>query len=367
MYHESASSFHQVITLRADFFGQALSYRSLADALQYADLKLGPMTSQEMQDAINKPAQKLNVSIEDGLTERILDEVSQESGNLPLLEFALTLLWAKQRNRTLTHTAYNEIGGVEQALAEHAEEVYGELNAEEQQHAERIFVQLIRPGEGTGDIRRIANRAELGEDHWDLVVRLSNARLVVSGRDKATGEETVEIVHEALIRGWKRLREWIEENREFRTWQERLRAALRQWESSGKEKDSLLRGARLVEAMKWTVQHAELISPAEREFIEAGQQYQVEEAQRWKELYAKADQERQEAERQREEANRLRQEAERQREEADKLREEAERQREEANRQRQKAEQEREEAERLRQEAERHRQVALALQLAVQA
>ncbi len=351
--NEQASNFHQVITLRADFFGQALSYRSLADALQYADLKLGPMTTQELQDAINKPAQKLNVSIEDGLTERILDEVSQAVGNLPLLEFALTLLWAKQRNRKLTHASYNEVGGVEQALAEHAEEVYSELNAEEQQRAERIFVQLIRPGEGTGDTRRIANRAELGEDNWDLVARLSDARLVVSGRDKATSEETVEIVHEALIRGWKRLREWIEENREFRTWQERLRAALRQWEASAKEKDSLLRGALLVEAMKWTVQHQELISPAEKVFIEASQQYQVEEAQRWKELYAKADQERQEAERQREEANKLRQVAEQQREEA--------------NQQREKAEQEREEAERLRKEAERQHQVALARQLAAQA
>lgn len=361
------ANFHLVITLRADFFGQALSYRSLADALQYADLILGPMTTEELQSAIDQPARQLNVSIEDGLTERILNDVSNQPGNLPLLEFALTTLWAKQSNRRLTHAAYNEIGGVERALADHAEEVYGKLKESEQQRAERIFVQLIRPGEGTGATRRIANRAEIGEDSWDLVVRLSNARLVVSGRDKASGEETVEIVHEALIRGWKRLREWIEENREFRTWQERLRTALHQWEASHQEKASLLRGVLLAEAVKWTAQHPALISPAEKEFIEASQQYQLEETQRWKEAYAKAERERQEAERQREKANRLRIEAEQQRAEANELRQVAEQEREEANRQRQKAEQEREEANRQRQEVERQHQVALARQLTAQA
>ncbi len=228
-----ALSFNLVLTLRADFMGQALDYRPFADALQYAACMLGPMNRTELRDAIRKPAQKLNVKIEDGLTERILNEVSQESGHLPLLEFALTLLWARQRDGKLTHTAYEEIGGVEKALADHAEEVYTGLNEVEQVRAQRIFVQLVRPGEGTEDTRRLATRADIGEDNWDLVTRLSSARLVVSGRDETTGEETIEVVHEALIRGWQRLREWLEASRKFRTWQERSRAALHEWERSG--------------------------------------------------------------------------------------------------------------------------------------
>src|SRR5262249_31708486 len=115
-----------VITLRADFVGHALSHRPLADVLQEADLKLGPMTHTELQTAIEEPAAQLGVQIEEGLTERILDAVSAEPGDLPLLEFALTLLWERQQGRTLTHAAYDAIGAVAQALAGYAEEVYGD-------------------------------------------------------------------------------------------------------------------------------------------------------------------------------------------------------------------------------------------------
>ncbi|MBC6476814.1 MAG: trypsin-like peptidase domain-containing protein [Hormoscilla sp. GM7CHS1pb] len=201
-------NFTLVLTLRADFLGYALSYRPLADALQNGDVKLGPMNRQELQEAIESPAQKLGVSIEPGLTERILEDVEKSPGNLPLLEFALTLLWKKQSNGHLTHQAYQEIGGVEQALANYAEELYGKLTETDKQKAQRLFIQLVHPGKGTEDTRQIATRHEVGEDNWDLVTRtkgLADARLVVTGHNEVTNEETVEVIHEALIREWETL------------------------------------------------------------------------------------------------------------------------------------------------------------------
>jgi len=261
-----------VFTLRADFFEHALAYRPFADALQNADLKLGPMTYQELQDAIKKPAQKLNVKIEDGLTERILDAVIQEPGNLPLLEFTLTLLWEKQREGKLTHADYDEIGGVEQALVAYAEKVYAGLSEEEKKRAQQIFIKLVLPGEGTADIRRRASRDDLGEEKWDLVVRLATAHLVVTGRDEATGKETVEVVHEALIRRWERLRKWIDSDRKFLTWREELRRRLPRWENSGRNNDELLRGVILAESQDWITQRPVDISPIIKEFIQASQQ-----------------------------------------------------------------------------------------------
>jgi hypothetical protein len=95
------------------------------------------------------------------------------------------LLWSKQKERKLTHTAYDEIGGVEKALADHAEEVYAALNEQEQWQTQRIFVQLVRPGERTEDTRRLATRSDIREENWPLVVRLADARLVVTSQDKA--------------------------------------------------------------------------------------------------------------------------------------------------------------------------------------
>jgi hypothetical protein len=261
------SSARLVLTLRADFLGQALAYRPLADALQDANLILGPMTHQELRRAIENPAEKLGVAFEAGLTERILDDVGDEPGNLPLLEFALTSLWKRQAGGRLTHAAYQAIGRVEGALSRHAEEVYNGLSQAEQEGGRRTFVQLVCPGERMEDTRRLATRAELGEEGWRLVRRLADARLVVTDQDPA-GQETVELVHEALIRGWGRLRAWIEEDRAFRIWQERLRAALRQWEASARDEGALLHGMPLAQAEGWLAERPDDLNPDERGYIQ---------------------------------------------------------------------------------------------------
>uniref|UniRef100_UPI000563F62C nSTAND1 domain-containing NTPase n=1 Tax=Planktothrix agardhii TaxID=1160 RepID=UPI000563F62C len=303
-----------VFTLRADFYGYVLSYRPFRDALQeYTPQLLSSMKREELQAAIELPAQKLEVQLEEQLTQRILDDVGQEPGNLPLLEFALTRLWEKQKNRELTHAAYQEIGGVKKAIANHAEQVYQKLSETEKQQAQRIFLQLVRPGEGTEDTRRVATRAEVGEENWNLVSYLAShqARLVVTGRHERDltpqppslqgngeneivsaavaekeqnqspsprrrgvwgevtfAEDTVEVVHEALIREWLTLREWMNANRQFRTWQERLKAGLRDWKNHNYEPGGLLRGTSLSLAEDWLQKRADEITSEERDFIQ---------------------------------------------------------------------------------------------------
>ena len=77
--------------------------------------------------------------------------MGDEPGNLPLLEFALTNLWEHGATGHLTHSAYEAIGRVEGALARYADEGYAALKSDEQTQARRIFIQLVRPGEGTED------------------------------------------------------------------------------------------------------------------------------------------------------------------------------------------------------------------------
>jgi WD40 repeat protein/DNA-binding SARP family transcriptional activator len=262
-----ASPLVLALTLRADFMGQALAHRPFADALQEASLMLGPMTRDELWAAIERPAEKQGAGFEAGLVERVLDDVGEEPGNLPLLEFALTLLWERLDHGWMTHAAYEEIGQVEGALARYAEQVFDELDANEREGVRQVLVQLVQPGEGTKDTRRVATRAELGEESWGLVQHLADRRLVVTGREPGTGIETVEMVHEALIQGWGRLRGWMEADRAFRTWQERLRVALRGWETSERDEGALLRGAPLAEAEGWLAERGAELSPAEGVFI----------------------------------------------------------------------------------------------------
>ena len=263
-----------VLTMRADFLGNALSYRPFADVLQNTDLKLGPMNREELTEVIEKPAQKLGVTFEAGLVERILDDVESEPGNLPLLEFALTELWQRRQGKELTHLAYTEIGEVQGALARHANEEYDKLSEAQRKEVRRIFIQLVRPGEGTEDTRRLATKAELGAVNWALVKQLADARLVVTSRSEEAQVETVEVVHEALIRNWGELRGWMDTDRVFRAWQERLRAGMYQWQQiengdvTGWDESRLLRGTALAEAEEKLKQRPEDLSEGELFYIQ---------------------------------------------------------------------------------------------------
>ena len=279
-------NFNLVITLRADFVGQALSYRPLADALQYADLKLGPMNRQELQDAIAKPAYQVGVEIEEGLTERILTVVNEAPGNLPLLEFALTQLWEKRRGGILSHAAYDEIGGVEAALARYAQEVYDKLKLEEQQAAKRIFLELTQLGEGTADTRRQVFKQDLvklaqSEDLIERVIqRLAGAKLIVTSKleqERIAGEDSrptavVDVVHEALIQHWPLLRQWVSENRDALRIQRKIETAAQEWQGKGKPKQAayLLQGPKLAEAENFIQSYTDTValSSLAQEFVQ---------------------------------------------------------------------------------------------------
>jgi WD40 repeat protein len=259
-----------LITLRADFMGQVLAHRPFADALQDACLLMGPMTRMELHRAIEQPAEMQGAAFEAGLVERILDDVGEKAGVLPLLEFTLTQLWERQEDGWLAHADYEAMGCVDGALADYADQVYGELRGEEQEPVRHALVQLVQPGEGTEDTRRIATREELGEESWDLIQHLANERLVVTGRD-AQGRETAEVVHEALIQKWGRFQEWMDSDRAFRQWQERLRGSLRQWQESGGDEGALLRGTPLGVSENWLAERGEQLSEVEIGFIQESQ------------------------------------------------------------------------------------------------
>ena len=275
----SVPGFTLVLTLRADFFGEALSYRPLSNALQDAQVNLSAMNVLELESAIAQPALSLNIQLEPGLTQRLIDVVLNSPSHLPLLEFTLTQLWQRQQQGWLTHQAYKEIGTIETALANHAESIYAQLSKVDQQKVQQIFIQLVQPGEFNADIRRLATRGEVGEENWNLVTQLANARLVVTDINKLTKIETVEIIHEALIRNWRRLKQWMQTDGDFRRWQEQLRTVMRQWENNQKDTGALLRGKSLIEAQEWLRQRENQISTNEQNFIIQSLELQNKESQ----------------------------------------------------------------------------------------
>jgi hypothetical protein len=257
------------LTLRGDFVGSALAYRPLSDRLQDAQINLGPMTREELECAIRKPAEKIQLEFEPGLVRRILNDVGDEPGNLPLLEFVLKELWDKRRGSVLLNETYDAIGGLQGAVATKADELLKGLSLAEQKILQRVFLRIVRPSEGGLDTRRRAAFTELPPEGADLVVKLANERLLVTNQSASGLEQTVEVAHEALISNWSTLRAWVNEDREFLLWRVRLGALITEWERAQESDEALLRGPLLIEAQKWFDQRSQDLSDQERKFISA--------------------------------------------------------------------------------------------------
>lgn len=259
-----------VLTLRGDFYGRALEDRAFADRLQNAVVNLGPMHREELRRAVTEPAAKVGLGFEDGLIDRILEEVGSEPGNLPLLEFLLTELWARRERGCLTHAAYAAIGGVKGAIATRAEAELKRLTAEEREALRRVMIRLVTPGEGRADTRAIAE-IPVGDAAAEVVVRrFADARLLTTGRDEASGHETVEVSHEALIREWGTYRGWVDTDREFLRTVERVKDAMRAWAEEKADKDSrLLAPGRPLEEARELLSRQDALIDDIRPYIEA--------------------------------------------------------------------------------------------------
>jgi WD40 repeat protein len=313
-----------MLTMRADFYAQCAAYQGLRAAVSDHQSLIGPLSEQELREVIERPAQLAGGELEPGLMELLLADMEGRPSALPFLEHALEKLWELRDGRRLLAKAYTEMGRLEGALDAHAEKFYTEtLTADEQPLCRQIMVDLVRPGEGSADTKKRVPIGELASTHVkrEVLRKLTDARLVTTdGEIEATAGQA-ELAHEALISGWQRLGDWVNENREFLLWRQRLSGLLAVWKKAQESAEALLRGPFLIEAQKWFDQRSQDLSDPERKLISASREE--------RERLAREDKERQEhqletarklAEAQRERAEEAEKRAKEQKEAASKLR-----------------------------------------------
>lgn len=270
-----------VIAIRADFYPHLAQYENLREAASKHQEFVGPMSPEELRRAIEGPATRGGWEFEPGLVDLILRDVGDEPGALPLLSHALLETWKRRSGRTMTLKGYNDAGGVRGAIAQTAEFVYQAMTPEQQLIARNIFLRLTELGEGTEDTRRRAAITELipsaeeTRSVREVLTALADARLITLGSD------TAEVAHEALIREWPALREWLSQDREGLVLHRRLTLAAQEWESLERESGALYRGARLAQANEWAASHPDRLNTAERDLLLASnEQERREEAER---------------------------------------------------------------------------------------
>lgn len=257
--NEAESTVTVILTLRADFYDRPLQYADLGTLVETHSKAILPLTLADVYDVILKPAAlpDVRLTFEPGLAEDMIFSVKGEAGALPLLQFTLDQLFQRCEGLHMTRAAYEALGGVRGALANHAETIYQALDAEGARLARGLFLRLIEPGATEQDTtRRRAHLSELSLTdslQTDRLRRVMDtfiqARLLTA--DSLAGEDTIEVSHEALIREWGRLKGWLTEARADVMVMKRIASDADEWARKGQSEDTLYRGRRLREAQDW--------------------------------------------------------------------------------------------------------------------
>jgi hypothetical protein len=271
-----------ILTLRADFYDRLTNYPELALLIKEHHELVLPMGIQDLRAVIEHPAALPDVQLtfEGNLVGDLLFEMQGQAGALPLLQFTLEQLFQRRNGHLLTLQAYQEIGGVKGALAKQAEDTYRALPSEEHRKLARaLFLRLIDPGITEQDTTR--RRAALSElvlstpEQTELLQQVTTcflaARLLTT--NEIAGTPTIEVSHEALIREWTRLSDWLHEAREDVHLLQAISMDATEWQRRGKPRDRLYRGSQLQEAKTWATRN----TPSQNEvaFLRASAAHRV--------------------------------------------------------------------------------------------
>ncbi|WP_067678895.1 caspase, EACC1-associated type [Nocardia miyunensis] len=236
--------------LRADFYGHAATYPELVAALRDRQILIEPMTRPELREAIEKPANANGWTLADGLAEIILNDLEPDTttatGALPLLSHAMLSTWNRREDRELTVAGYRATGGIANAIKHSADTIYTSASDADRGALRMMLPRLVRvSADGDADTIQPVDRTALTRGVTDpdiaeqVLDQLTEARLITMDRD------TVRLAHEALLREWPRLREWIDTDRDWLHRSQRFITDSHHWQHSGTDGALLYRGSQL--------------------------------------------------------------------------------------------------------------------------
>ena len=238
-----------VTTMRSDFIGNCALFPDLPEAMNKGQYLVSRLSREQQQMAIIGPARVFNGNLEARLVNRLLNEMGDDPDQLPLLQHCLMRMWLRLSERIeaqlesdgccMTLEDYEAVGGLEDALSNHAEEAFQELDGRQQAIAETFFRFLSERSPNLQDIRRpmrvkhVAKAAGAPEEEIiniaDVFRHPERCFITPAAGIALTADSTLDISHESLIRQWKRLKQWVEREAESAELYRHLEQTARLW------------------------------------------------------------------------------------------------------------------------------------------
>ncbi|MFD7639273.1 hypothetical protein ACFV4P_01335 [Kitasatospora sp. NPDC059795] len=273
-----------LLAVRADFFAACTDHRQLRTALRADPVLLDPMTAEELRDAILRPAGDVGLAVEEGLVDVMLAELdgaadprdpggawntAARASRLPLLAHALWATWYAREGALLTIRGYRRAGGITGAIAATAEARYLGLSSQGRDLARLLFRRLVVVRPDADDTRRRVRHHELLDGLPDPEAASEVVEVFTGARLLTRDQEHVTLTHEALIRAWPTLRQWIDDDRAGAPVRQDLEESAAGWARDGRDRAALLRGSRLEAAVTWSDAHPRELSAGALAYLNA--------------------------------------------------------------------------------------------------
>ena len=265
-------------TLRDDFLGRMAETDEARLALGHITVLRSPDV-EALREILERPVRLVGYEYEDrALIDTMTNAVRGQPAGLPILQFACAQLWQRRDRDTkrLTRAAYEEMGGVEGALARHSDAILEALTPQQTNIARALFLRLASP-QGT---RRVVPRSALleglGPDGDKVLDLLTTERVIVvrKGRSAVQDDADIELVHESLMRNWERLARWLEESREEMAFVAEASQAAELWEKRGRPRNEVWQGDALRDAVRMA-SRAGTVPQLVQSFLDAGAAWQT--------------------------------------------------------------------------------------------
>ncbi len=213
------------LSMRSDFLGDCEQFPELTNKINDSHYLIPQMTREQKKLVITGPVAVGDAKISNRLVQRLLNDMGDRYDQLPVLQHALMRTWnywieSGDLNEQLDFIHYEAIGGVNDALSRHADEAFYELDEDEKLICEKIFKTITEKRSDNDGIRRptpLKEIAQIVDEEEHVLVKIID-KFRIEGRALLTPREDIElhsesvidISHEALMRVWYRLRNWVQ-------------------------------------------------------------------------------------------------------------------------------------------------------------
>jgi hypothetical protein len=274
--NQTDAEVYTIITMRSDFIGECAHYQGFTQLINNSNYLVPHMNKENYRAAIEGPVKYAGALVDQKLVETLLDDIGDQTDQLPVLQHALMRTWAHwqeldEPDRPITFTDYDSVGTMSDAMSRHANEAFEELSLRGREICEKTFKTITEKGADNKGIRHPSSVKAIksiiqctSEELFEVVEKFRiTSRSFITPRENIplTDDSVLDLSHESLMRLWDRLKEWVDDEASSVLMYLRLSEASAMYQQG---KTTLWRPPDLQLAINWREHHKPTLKWAER-------------------------------------------------------------------------------------------------------